>query len=101
MFFSSRITKPDEKKIDTDYPVTEFGGRKNVLLSNTNRILGNSYEFLGIVYLVVGIIVGVTGFAMLILYYEYGVSKEESFDFTIKTPYFFEKGGLQKSLLRR
>ncbi|KAG8277104.1 hypothetical protein J6590_050013, partial [Homalodisca vitripennis] len=57
--------------INYNYPVTEFEGKKQMILSTTS-ILGGKNPFMGYAYIVVGCICLVLGIAFLIIHIKFG-----------------------------
>ncbi|XP_046681147.1 cell cycle control protein 50A isoform X2 [Homalodisca vitripennis] len=63
--------------INYNYPVTEFEGKKQMILSTTS-ILGGKNPFMGYAYIVVGCICLVLGIAFLIIHIKFGKSEQVS-----------------------
>ncbi|CAD6191359.1 unnamed protein product [Caenorhabditis auriculariae] len=63
-------------KIDNNYPVKSFGGRKEFIISTTSWA-GGKNNFLGIAYLVVGSLAIVLGVVFIIIHIKFGHSMNE------------------------
>ncbi|XP_075678394.1 cell cycle control protein 50B-like isoform X1 [Dermatophagoides pteronyssinus] len=77
-------------KIDYNYPVKEFGGRKIFWLANTNKYIGGPYLFLSIIYLVVGCVCFVWTFILFAFQRRFGKTDRELSRIDIRTPYLYD-----------
>jgi len=71
-------------KIDYNFQVTQFSGRKKVILSTTSY-LGGKNNFLGIAYMVVGCICVVLGVVFLFIHVKYGKRPNDMLKVTSRT----------------
>ncbi|XP_022687969.1 cell cycle control protein 50A-like isoform X2 [Varroa jacobsoni] len=72
--------------IEYNYPVSNFKGRKRIILSNTSW-LGGKNPFLGIAYITVGSICLVLGVAFLFIHQRFGKNTRDLISITGRTPY--------------
>lgn len=69
--FKGKLPKGNYRlEVDYRYPVTQFDGTKNFILSTTS-ILGGKNDFLGYAYIVVGSICLVLGCVLLFVHMKY------------------------------
>ncbi|GAU91238.1 hypothetical protein RvY_03535 [Ramazzottius varieornatus] len=74
--------------IDYNYPVTAYGGRKFLVVSNASAF-GGKNPFLGIAYIATGCCLVVLSFVMWILHMKYGIREDEALDVRKTDPFYF------------
>ncbi|OTF76039.1 hypothetical protein BLA29_010515 [Euroglyphus maynei] len=90
IFAQSLPSGPYYLKIDYNYPVKEFHGRKIFMIANTNKYIGGPYIFLSIIYLVVGSVCFIWTFILLAFQRRFGKSDRELSRIDIRTPYIYD-----------
>jgi len=73
-------------KIDYNYPVSSFSGRKRMILSTTS-FLGGKNNFLGIAYITVGSICLLLGVIFLVIHIKFGKRASDHLNINQNTPY--------------
>ncbi|KAH7646714.1 Cell cycle control protein 50A [Dermatophagoides farinae] len=89
-FARSLPSGPYYLKIDYNYPVKEFRGRKIFMLANTNKYIGGPYAFLSIIYLVVGCVCFVWTCILFAFQRRFGKSDRELSRIDVRTPYLYD-----------
>jgi len=77
-------------KIEYNYNVKPFGGRKKFLLSTTSWFGGKS-DFLGVTYLVVGTLTFLLALFLAVMYKFYGINQADIMNITRETPYEYDR----------
>ena len=73
-------------RIEYNYPVSKFDGRKRMILSTTS-FLGGKNSFLGIAYITVGAICLVLGVIFLVIHIKFGKRATDHLNISQNTPY--------------
>ena len=77
-------------KIEYNYPVKLFCGRKKFVLSTTSWFGGKS-DFLGVTYLVVGTLTFLLALFLAVMYKFYGINQADFMKITRETPYEYDR----------
>ncbi|KAI7685355.1 Cell cycle control protein 50A, partial [Sarcoptes scabiei] len=86
-------------RIEYNYPVKEFNGRKSILIANTNPLIGRQYNFLSILYLTIGTIGILSTLVMIWIDRNLSIKIDEVIEIDEMTPYFFRKISTFRSML--